>query len=94
MAQNRLEINSNRQTGAKLLAGRINAVNREFVYIDFDDERFPPCEMIPNSGKKCQSHCKKQQSLPNLTANLIMTGFHTFVTSSSAQVREAALRRQ
>ena len=22
-----------------LLAGRINAVNREFVYIDFDDER-------------------------------------------------------
>ena len=27
-----------------LLAGRISAVNREFVYIDFDDERFPPCE--------------------------------------------------
>ena len=22
----------------------MNAVNREFVYIDFDDERFPPCE--------------------------------------------------
>ena len=28
----------------RLLAGRISAVNREFVYIDFDDERFPPCE--------------------------------------------------
>ena len=27
-----------------ILAGRMNAVNREFVYIDFDDERFPPCE--------------------------------------------------
>ena len=27
-----------------ILAGRISAVNREFVYIDFDDERFPPCE--------------------------------------------------
>ena len=29
---------------SELLAGRISAVNREFVYIDFDDERFPPCE--------------------------------------------------
>ena len=29
---------------SKVLAGRMNAVNREFVYIDFDDERFPPCE--------------------------------------------------
>ena len=28
----------------QILAGRISAVNREFVYIDFDDERFPPCE--------------------------------------------------
>ena len=28
----------------RVLAGRISAVNREFVYIDFDDERFPPCE--------------------------------------------------
>ena len=26
-----------------LLAGRTDAVNREFVYIDFDDERFPSC---------------------------------------------------
>ena len=26
-----------------LLAGRTHAVNREFVYIDFDDERFPSC---------------------------------------------------
>ena len=24
-----------------VLAGRTHAVNREFVYIDFDDERFP-----------------------------------------------------
>ena len=83
-----------RHRTVELLAGRMNAVNREFVYIDFDDERFPPCEMIPNSGKKCQSHNKKQQSLPNLTANLIMSGYHTFVTSSSAQVGEGALRRQ
>ena len=22
----------------------MSAVNREFVYIDFDNERFPPCE--------------------------------------------------
>ena len=28
-----------------LLAGRTHAVNREFVYIDFDDERFPSWEM-------------------------------------------------
>ena len=27
-----------------ILAGRMHAMNREFVYIDFDDERFPPCE--------------------------------------------------
>ena len=27
-----------------ILAGRIDAVNREFVYIDFDDERFSPCK--------------------------------------------------
>ena len=34
----------------RLLAGRTHAVNREFVYIDFDDERFPPCERRGGSG--------------------------------------------
>ena len=29
--------------GKMILAGRTHAVNREFVYIDFDDERFPSC---------------------------------------------------
>ena len=35
----------------KILAGRAHAVNREFVYIDFDDERFPPCERVGGSDQ-------------------------------------------
>ena len=32
-----------------LLAGRMHAVNREFVYVDFDDERFLPAKMVASA---------------------------------------------
>ena len=43
-----------------LLAGRTHAVNREFVYIDFDDGVTFGALKVPNSGKKCKNHCENQ----------------------------------
>ena len=49
----------------QLLAGRMHAVNREFVYIDFDDERFLPAKMVASACSTVASACSTVASAKN-----------------------------
>ena len=68
-----------------ILAGRMHAVNREFVYIDFDDERFLPAKMVASAYSMVASACStvglakmRPQFRQKVPDHCIFTAFQSF----------------